>query len=139
MRTVNQATQTAWNQIEYTKVRVYLPELEMSVTDEKIGSIKFKEAISDTDNRFFGGCIASLVDLTLNDCDLDRSRCPLVAVPDHGRLISESDLASLIVEDIERLDSTDEYTDEEKELVRVVYQSCLYKIAIAPTILEATE
>lgn len=71
MRTVNQATQTAWNQIEYTKVRVYLPELEMSVTDEKIGSIKFKEAISDTDNLFFVGCIASQVDLTLNDFDLD--------------------------------------------------------------------
>lgn len=71
MRTVNQATQTAWNQIEYTKVRVYLPELEMSVTDEKIGSIKFKESISDTDNLFFVGCIASQVDLTLNDFDLD--------------------------------------------------------------------
>jgi len=71
MRTANQATQTAWNQIEYTKVRVYLPELEMSVTDEKIGSIKFKEAISDTDNLFFVGCIASQVDLTLNDFDLD--------------------------------------------------------------------
>lgn len=71
MRTVNQVTQTAWNLIEYTKVRVYLPELEMSVTDEKIGSIKFKESISDTDNLFFVGCIASQVDLTLNDFDLD--------------------------------------------------------------------
>lgn len=71
MRTVNQATQNAWNLIEYTKVRVYLPELEMSVTDEKIGSIKFKESISDTDNLFFVGCIASQVDLTLNDFDLD--------------------------------------------------------------------
>lgn len=71
MRTVNQATQTAWSQISYTKVRVYIPELEMSIPDEKISSIEFSESISDADNLFFVGCISSGVELTLNDFDTD--------------------------------------------------------------------
>ena len=78
---------------------------------------------------------------TINAHPIDYipSDCPIIGeIPDkHGRLISESDLASLIVEDIKRLDWTDEYTDEEKNLVREVYQSCLYKLGITPTILEA--
>ena len=78
----------------------------------------------------------------LKYCDGTRHPdCPIIGeIPDsHGRLISESDLASLIVADIQRLETTDEYTDMEKELVREVYQSCLYKLGISPTILEATE
>lgn len=71
MRTVNEATQTAWSQISYTKVRVYIPELEMSIPDEKISSIEFSESISDADNLFFVGCISSGVELTLNDFDTD--------------------------------------------------------------------
>lgn len=71
MRTVNQATQTAWSQISYTKVRVYIPDLEMSIPDEKIGSIEFSESISDADNLFFVGCISSGVKITLNDFDTD--------------------------------------------------------------------
>lgn len=71
MRTVNQATQTAWSQISYTKVRVYLPDLEMSIPDEKVGSIEFSESISDADNLFFVGCISSGVKITLNDFDTD--------------------------------------------------------------------
>ena len=49
MRTVNQATQTAWSQISYTKVRVYIPDLELNIPDENIGAIQFKESISDED------------------------------------------------------------------------------------------
>ena len=71
MRTVNQATQTAWSQISYTKARVYIPDLEMSIPDEKIGSIEFSESISDADNLFFVGCISSGVKITLNDFDTD--------------------------------------------------------------------
>ena len=71
MRTVDQATQTAWSQISYTKVRVYIPELEMSIPDEKVSSIEFSESISDTDNLFFVGCISSGVELTLNDFNTD--------------------------------------------------------------------
>ena len=71
MRTVNQATENAWSEISYTKVRVYLPELEMSVDDANIGSISFNEAISDTDNLFFVGCISSELELTLNDFTTD--------------------------------------------------------------------
>ena len=64
--------------------------------------------------------------------------CPLVELPPHGRLIDEAHLASLIIADIKRLDDTDEYTDEEKELVSKVYKSCLYKLAITHTVLEAS-
>lgn len=71
MRTVNQATQTAWSQISYTKIRVYLPSLSMSIDDSNIGSIKFTESISDTDNLFFVGCIASGIELTLNNFTTD--------------------------------------------------------------------
>lgn len=69
MRTVNQATQTAWSQISYTKVRVYIPELELDIPDEKIGEIQFKESISDEDCLFFVGCVCSSIGLTLNDFD----------------------------------------------------------------------
>lgn len=71
MRTVDQATQTAWGAISYTKIRVYLPSLSMSISDENIGSIKFTEAISDTDNLFFVGCISSGIELTLNNFTTD--------------------------------------------------------------------
>lgn len=71
MRTVDQATQTAWSAISYTKIRVYLPSLSMSISDENIGSIKFTEAISDTDNLFFVGCISSGIELTLNNFTAD--------------------------------------------------------------------
>lgn len=71
MRSVNQETQTAWSQISYTKVRIYLPSLSMSIPDEKIGSIEFSESISDADNLFFVGCISSGVKITLNDFDTD--------------------------------------------------------------------
>jgi hypothetical protein len=69
MRTVNQDTQAAWSQISYTKVRVYIPELELSIPDENIGAIRFKESISDDDCLFFVGCISSGIELTLNDFD----------------------------------------------------------------------
>lgn len=69
MRTVNQATQTAWSQISYTKVRVYIPELELDIPDENIGAIQFKESISDEDCLFFVGCVCSSIELTLNDFD----------------------------------------------------------------------
>ena len=71
MRSVNQETQTAWSQISYTKVRIYLPSLSMSIPDEKIGDIQLTESISDADNLFFVGCISSKVDITLNDFTLD--------------------------------------------------------------------
>jgi hypothetical protein len=71
MRTVDQATQTAWSGISYTKIRVYLPSLSMSIDDSKIGSIKFTESISDTDNLFFVGCISSGIELTLNNFTTD--------------------------------------------------------------------
>lgn len=71
MRTVNQETQTAWSQISFTKVRVYIPDLEMTIPDEKIGDIQLSESISDEDNLFFVGCISSGVELTLNDFDTD--------------------------------------------------------------------
>ena len=67
MRTVNQATQDAWSEISYTTKRIYLPELETSIGDESIGSMKMKEAISDTENLFFVGCISTKVEITLND------------------------------------------------------------------------
>ena len=67
MRTVNQATSTAWSEISYTKVRVYIPELELSIPDENISSIKFTESISDEDCLFFVGCISSGIDLTLEN------------------------------------------------------------------------
>lgn len=67
MRTVNQATQDAWSEISYTKKRIYLPELEESIDDEHISSMSMEEAISDTENLFFVGCISTKVDITLND------------------------------------------------------------------------
>lgn len=62
-----------------------------------------------------------------------------IELPSHGRLVSESDLASLLIADIQRLDTTDEYTDEERELVRTIYKSCLYKLAITSTVVEASK
>ena len=67
MRTVNQATQDAWSEISYTKKRIYIPGLSSSIDDEYIGSMTMKEAISDTENLFFVGCISTKVDITLND------------------------------------------------------------------------
>lgn len=71
MRTVNQATQDAWDLIAYTKKRVYLPDLNISISAEHIGSINMTESISDTDCLFFVGCTATKVELTLNDFDTD--------------------------------------------------------------------
>lgn len=71
MRTVNQGTQDAWSEISYTKVRVYLPQLNMNIPSGNIASISLHEAISDTDNLLFVGCIASELNLTLNDFDTD--------------------------------------------------------------------
>ena len=77
MRTVNQATQTAWGQIGYTKVRVYLPSLSLSIPDENIGEVQFEESISDDDCLFFIGCISSKVELTLNNFDTDIHLDPI--------------------------------------------------------------
>lgn len=71
MRTVNQATQDAWSEISYTKVRLYLPELDMNIPSGNIASMSLHEAVSDTDNLFFVGCIASELNITLNDFDTD--------------------------------------------------------------------
>lgn len=71
MRTVNQATQDAWSEISYTKVRLYLPELNMNIPSGNIASISLHEAISDTDNLLFVGCVSSELNITLNDFDTD--------------------------------------------------------------------
>ena len=71
MRSVNQATQDAWSEISYTKVRVYLPQLNMNIPVGNIASISLHEAISDIDNLLFVGCIASELNLTLNDFNTD--------------------------------------------------------------------
>lgn len=83
---------------------------------------------------FYERCLEKGIRLTRESRPKD---CPLVELKPHGRLIWEAHLASLIISNIERLDDADEYTDEEKELVRNVYKSCLYKLSVTPTILEA--
>ena len=77
MRNVNQATQNAWNQISFTKVRVFLPSLSLSIDNSSIGSIKFNESISDTDNLFFVGCSSSGIELTLNNFTMDIHLYPI--------------------------------------------------------------
>lgn len=77
MRNVNQATQNAWNQISFTKVRVFLPSLSLSIDNSSIGSIKFNESISDTDNLFFVGCNSSGIELTLNNFTMDIHLDPI--------------------------------------------------------------
>ena len=67
MRTVNNSTKTAWNTISYTKIRIYLPNLNTSISNEYISSISLEEAISDADNMFFVGCVSSKVQITLNN------------------------------------------------------------------------
>lgn len=71
MRTVDQATQTAWAQLDYTKTRVYFPGLNQSVQNQNLGAVKFDEGISDTDCMFYVGCIASKVEITLNNFNTD--------------------------------------------------------------------
>ncbi len=67
MRSVNTATRNAWNTISYTKIRIYLPDSQTNIGNEYISSIKMKEAISDTENMFFVGCVSTKVDITLNN------------------------------------------------------------------------
>lgn len=84
MRTVNQATQTAWATLTYTKIRVYLPSLSMSIEDENLGAVNFEEGISDSDCLFFIGCIASKVELTLNNFNLDIHLDPIEIYAQRG-------------------------------------------------------
>lgn len=56
-----------WSGITYTSKRIYLPELEESISDAHVDSIKLTEAISDTDTLFYVGCISSKVDIALNN------------------------------------------------------------------------
>lgn len=67
MRSVNTSTRNAWNTISYTNIRIYLPESETNISDEYISSISMDEAISDTDNMFFVGCVSTKVQITLNN------------------------------------------------------------------------
>ena len=71
MRTVNTATYNAWNTIAYTKRRIYLPDLSTSIPDENISLIKFTESISDDDCLYFVGCVASKVEITLENIDIN--------------------------------------------------------------------
>ena len=71
MRTVNQATQDAWSEISYTSTRFYIPQLSSDIPKAKISSSRLHEAISDTDNLMFVGCISSELDLKINDFNTD--------------------------------------------------------------------
>ena len=63
--------------------------------------------------------------------------CPLVEVKPHGRLIDADKLTDIIISCIR--DSEKEYPKEDFGLVKMVYESCLYHIGKAPTVLEATK
>jgi len=61
----------------------------------------------------------------------------VVEVKPHGRLIDADKLTDIIISCIR--DSEKEYPKEDFGLVKMVYESCLYHIGKAPTVLEATE
>ena len=73
MRSVNQATQDAWNTISYTSKRIYRTATSSNIPDVNITSIKFSEAISDSESLFFVGCISTKVDIVLNNFTTDIS------------------------------------------------------------------
>lgn len=56
--------------------------------------------------------------------------------PIHGRSIDADKLTDIIVRCIN--DAEKEYPKEDFDLVKTVYESCLYHIMNAPTVLEAT-
>ena len=58
--------------------------------------------------------------------------CPLVEVPSDVRLTDADKLKDIIVRCIK--DAEKEYPKEDFELVKMVYESCLYHIMNAPTV-----
>ena len=62
--------------------------------------------------------------------------CPLVEVKPHVRCIDADSLRQTIISCIK--DAEKEYTSEDLGLVKMVYESCLYHIGQAVTVLEAS-
>ena len=71
MRSANTATINAWNTISYTTRRIYRTSTSSNIPDANITSIEFSEAISDTENLIFVGCISSKVVIELNNFSTD--------------------------------------------------------------------
>ena len=77
MRTVNTATLEAWEEIAYTKRRIYLPSSAISIPDANISSINYTESISDESCMYFVGCVAGKVELTLENFTTDIHLDPI--------------------------------------------------------------
>ena len=74
MRSVNTATKNAWADISTPKsYRIYLPSLSQSISNNNIISAKMTESISDSDALFFIGCIASKIEVEINDFSTNLS------------------------------------------------------------------